>query len=625
MNLQNNQKSYEEIIFLYENGKFTEALTQVKHLIKNYPNEPFLHNISGVINLSLENFEESLLNFLKVKELTPNNADVYNNLGVVFRNLNKTKEALTNFNKAVLLSPEKKIFWQNLSTTLKGKYFNLYNDKVANIFLSILEQKTVVRPKNLVKPILSLLKKNSFISEAIEISKKKEIKKSFEKISIGLSKMPLFLKLIEVSTIPDLEIEKLLVNLRKFFLFNIEKIINKESILNFQISLALHCFTNDFIFHETEKEELLIKKIEQDIKNSLLNEEKINLNKIACLASYRSLYEYKFFHKIKNLNELHRLFLIQVEDVLKDDFEKSKIDSIINNKDKTSNAVREQYEKNPYPRWINTEINYSPISINFLIKRLNLKFNKNCIFSKNPKILVAGCGTGEHSIGAATRYLNSEVLAIDLSLKSLSYAIRKTKEFGINNIKYMQADVLELKNLEKDFDIIESSGVIHHMKDPIYGLKVLTDCLKKNGLMRIAVYSDIARKSISEAKKIILEKKISTTKKSMLKFRQEIIDKKYPNLLKIKNHNDFYSTSELRDLLFHVQEHRFTLTEIKQILKKLNLEFLGFEIDDKNIRNRFKEKYSKPEAAYSLDAWNEFETLNPDIFSNMYQFWLMKI
>ena len=44
-----------------------------------------------------------------------------------------------------------------------------------------------------------------------------------------------------------------------------------------------------------------------------------------------------------------------------------------------------------------------------------------------------------------------------------------------------------------------------------------------------------------------------------------------------------------------------------------------------NIKNKFKELYPKPETMYSLDAWHEFELLNPDVFVNMYQFWVRKI
>ena len=40
----------------------------------------------------------------------------------------------------------------------------------------------------------------------------------------------------------------------------------------------------------------------------------------------------------------------------------------------------------------------------------------------------------------------------------------------------MQADILDLHKLNKQFDIIESVGVLHHMNDPLLGWKILTDC-----------------------------------------------------------------------------------------------------------------------------------------------------
>ena len=42
----------------------------------------------------------------------------------------------------------------------------------------------------------------------------------------------------------------------------------------------------------------------------------------------------------------------------------------------------------------------------------------------------------------------------------------KTEELNIN-INYMQADILHLDKLDRQFDIVESVGVLHHMDDPI--------------------------------------------------------------------------------------------------------------------------------------------------------------
>ena len=127
--------------------------------------------------------------------------------------------------------------------------------------------------------------------------------------------------------------------------------------------------------------------------------------------------------------------------------------------------------------------------------RLKLS-NPNINKVREPYILIAGCGTGQHSIGTAARFKNSKVIAVDLSLSSLAYAERKTKELGIQNIEYMQADLLNLRKLNIKFDIIESMGVMHHLGDPMEGWRVLTECLKSDGLMKIGLYSETARKSI---------------------------------------------------------------------------------------------------------------------------------
>ena len=76
-------------------------------------------------------------------------------------------------------------------------------------------------------------------------------------------------------------------------------------------------------------------------------------------------------------------------------------------------------------------------------------------------------------------------MAVDLSTSSLSYAKRKTEELNIQNINYMQADILDLGKLDRQFDIVESVGVLHHMNEPIVGWKKLKDCLKPGGLMKI--------------------------------------------------------------------------------------------------------------------------------------------
>jgi len=261
--------------------------------------------------------------------------------------------------------------------------------------------------------------------------------------------------------------------------------------------------------------------------------------------------------------------------------------------------------------WLNGEI--KPNKIEY-----NVKFD-------NPNVLIAGCGTGSHPI-SSIRYKNSNILAVDLSLTSLAYAKRKTEELSHKNIEYLQADILQLKKLDRKFDIIESAGTLHHMKDPVKGLKVLLDILEPHGFLKLGLYSETARRGIVKAREFIKKKNYKNTTKDIKKFRQDILDKRVdPLIQKITTYLDFYSTSMTRDLLFHVQEHRFTVPQISKILKDLNLEFLGFNSPDPITKKKFSESFPKDKKNTSLDNWHQFEINNPDTFIGMYQFWVRKI
>ena len=240
-------------------------------------------------------------------------------------------------------------------------------------------------------------------------------------------------------------------------------------------------------------------------------------------------------------------------------------------------------------------------------------------------MLIAGCGTGKHSI-SAQRYKNANVLAIDLSYKSLAYAKRKTLELNIKNIEYMQADILELEKLNRKFDIIESVGTLHHMEDPIKGLKILLNILEPHGFLRIGLYSETARRYIVKMREFIKNKDYDSTSEDIKSYRQKIINEKdNPLYQKAIINSDFYSTSGVRDLLFHVQEHRFTIPQISKILKDLKLEFLGFIFPNPFIQKKFSKLFPKDKKNILLDNWNQFEIDNPDTFANMYQFWVKKI
>ena len=86
---------------------------------------------------------------------------------------------------------------------------------------------------------------------------------------------------------------------------------------------------------------------------------------------------------------------------------------------------------------------------------------------------------------------------------------------------------------------------------------------------------------------------------------------------------DFYSTSECRDLVFHVQEHRLTLAQIDSFLSESGLHFLGFELDP-TLLHQYSMRFNDDPAGTNLRNWARFEAENPDTFVGMYQFWIQK-
>ena len=170
------------------------------------------------------------------------------------------------------------------------------------------------------------------------------------------------------------------------------------------------------------------------------------------------------------------------------------------------------------------------------------------------------------------------MLAVDLSLTSLCYAKRKTREIGLNNIEYAQADILQLESIGRTFDVIEASGVLHHLADPLASWRRLLSLLRPGGFMRIGLYSKVARQDINEARRFIAQRDYRPSAEDIRRCREELTGfGDDTSLRRATEMEDFFSTSACRDLLFHVQEHQLTLPEIKVFLSQNRLEFLGFE------------------------------------------------
>jgi len=289
--------------------------------------------------------------------------------------------------------------------------------------------------------------------------------------------------------------------------------------------------------------------------------------------------------------------------------------------DDVSVLVRDQYEENPYPRWVHAASVPEPTTIDDHLRNQFPSAPLRPLGSMSGiDVLVAGCGTGRHPIEVARKYKDARVLAVDLSLTSLCYAKRKTPAPLAEKIEYAQADILKLGSIERTFDLIDAAGVLHHLAEPMAGWRVLLALLRPGGFMRVGLYSELARREIVAARAFILARGYRPTADDIRRCRQELLNSPLSGVAKF---GDFFSTSECRDLLFHVQECRLTIPDIKAFIVESDLKFIGFEFAPR-IMQHYRDIFGGDRFMRDLDRWHALETEKPDTFAGMYQFWIQK-
>jgi 2-polyprenyl-3-methyl-5-hydroxy-6-metoxy-1,4-benzoquinol methylase len=392
-----------------------------------------------------------------------------------------------------------------------------------------------------------------------------------------------------------------------------------DDMVAFACALAQQCFINEYIYAQGADEAQLAITLRNRLPHPTSGISIAPLA-LAVVGTYFPLHSLPVAEALQRWQYpavLAGLLQQQHFEPLEEMRERGAIPALTPVKDTVSVQVMRQYEDSPCPRWT-----VNPLAA-FSIDQAQGKTIPTAERQAELEILIAGCGTGLHPIQVAQLYPNARLLAVDISLTSLAYAQRKTRELKLRNIDYAQADILELGRIGRTFDRIESVGVLHHLAEPETGWRVLVSLLRPGGKMRIGLYSAAARRVIAEARARIAARGYRATPEDIRKCRQDLIrEARHWNVL--IGARDFYSTSGCRDLLFNVVEQHFTISEIGAFLDANDLCFLGFEFFDDQVIKEFQKQFREAAALTRLDQWNAFETDHPETFWGMYLFTVRK-
>ena len=287
--------------------------------------------------------------------------------------------------------------------------------------------------------------------------------------------------------------------------------------------------------------------------------------------------------------------------------------------DDTSASVRAQYEENPYPRWLSID-RRPPRSLPEHIQRVLPGYPVRGLSEAPLRILIAGCGTGRHAVQTARRFRDCSVLAVDLSRRSMAYGKRMARDLGVPNVSFGQADILALGNHAERFDLIESSGVLHHLAYPMQGWSALRGLLAPGGLMRIALYSRRARAGFDEVRAAVPAEGPMIERIRAARRAVRMLPPEHPARALLRT-ADFYAASGVRDALLHAQETAVDPLWIAEALAELRLTFMGFELPDPGILALYRRHNRDDHLGLDLAAWDAVEAEHPEIFLGMYQFW----
>ena len=574
----------------------------------------------GHLNLATGQYEKAIQNFTRSLDLAPNETRAATSLVYTFAKQGNVVQAFNGYRQLFRVHPA--------DAHIRAKLFEVARFISADHYQPDLEQDVITWLKldnvdhNGMAPLTTSL-----------LSHKYHIREDDAVIDLqDLAQDELFKLALTRLSFSNADLERFMILVRKqILLHSLAGQFQDSALLRLASAFALQATYNEHVYALDDEEKALVQGLKDLLETTLTQPSPSIPDLISALLMYGM---YEPLHSLQGIEKLagipvrrwpshaRRLIRNGLIDRLNELDEASRIERLTPIRDGVSREVQRQYEENPYPRWLhlnyNTPTNYGrALEAELNGFRAPQFFNMGTI-----RILIAGAGTGRHALHVAKYFRNVEVTAIDLSTRSLAYAKRMAERYRIHNIRFLQADILELPALEERYHVIECSGVLHHMEDPEAGLATLIPKLEPSGLIKLGLYSRTARRLISSARDWIDTLGYRPTVPDIRRFRDLLLnDRLEGSFDPLLSSSDFYTTSGCRDLLFHIQEHRFTPLELNDMLERHRLEFLGFVLPA-TVKRQFTQEQGAAASLKSLFDWQAFEQRHPDVFASMYQFYV---
>ena len=281
-------------------------------------------------------------------------------------------------------------------------------------------------------------------------------------------------------------------------------------------------------------------------------------------------------------------------------------------------AVAGHYETAPYPRWLR-----EPLGLPVMLPPAVLRELSTAALCR-PEVLIAGCGTGQQLFVAHDCYADARLTALDVSRGSLAYACRQCETAGLAVAEWRCADLLDLPGGAPRYAVVECIGVLHHLVDPLVGLRALAAVTVPGGLLHAAVYSRRARTEVTALRARLVADGVDLSTAKVSTLRQALLRGDYGAVTAALIHSvDFYSSSGCRDLLLNAREHVYELPAFVEEAAAAGFDWLALSAPVP-VAAAAGAQFGKPAERLTVGEWHDFEADHPQSFGGMFDCWFLR-
>jgi SAM-dependent methyltransferase len=241
----------------------------------------------------------------------------------------------------------------------------------------------------------------------------------------------------------------------------------------------------------------------------------------------------------------------------------------------SNEEVRDFYERMPYPAPLSTLEEHQDLYRNPVRRATEF----HLLWPTEPQrsnldILVAGCGTSQ-AARYALREREAQVTAIDISDTSLHYTRELKRKYELKNLEILSLSIEEVQQLDRTFDLIVCTGVLHHLPDPDLGLRSLREVLRPQGVMNLMVYAPYGRAGIYMMQEYCRLLGITSSDADLKELSSALqnVPPNHPIANIMREALDFNHPDALADALLHPLDRAYTVGQLFDWLDRCGMSF----------------------------------------------------